>query len=83
VINIFSHFENYLSGEWVIWLQKGLSSLFVDLDDTKKKKEYIALRQKKIWDFKKKIFQLGWDYIYLDERKDVYKDIYAFMKKRS
>jgi hypothetical protein len=82
VINIFSRFENYLEGEWVVWLKKGTQSLFIDLDDQKKKKEYVALRTKKLQDFKKKVLQFWWDYIYLDETKDAYKDIYTLMKKR-
>ena len=83
MIHIFSHFENYLDGEWIIWLKKGFKSLFVDLDDIQKKNEYITLRKKKIQDFKKKVFQLWADYIYLDETKDAYKDIFSLMKKRS
>jgi len=83
VVHIFSHFENYLDGEWVIWLKKGFKNVFIDLDDLDKKNEYITLRKQKIKDFKKKVFQLWADYIYLDETKDAYKDIFSLMKKRS
>jgi uncharacterized protein (DUF58 family) len=82
VVHIFSHFENYLDGGGVLWLKGGSVDLFIDLDDDVKKQEYIGLRREKLRLFQKKILQLGGSYIFLDEKKNVYKEFFTFMRGR-
>ena len=82
VVNIFSYFENFLDWNWVIWLKKWVKSLFIDLDDKNKKNKYINLRQEKIANFKKKVINFWWGYIYLDKKSNIFKEIYTFFRRR-
>lgn len=83
VINIFISFENTLESHGIQWLKNKSNRIVIDIDDAKKRKEYIELRKKKIIDFKRKVRRYWADYLYIDENINIYSAFLKLMKNRS
>ncbi len=82
-INIFDSFENTLAlGNSNITLWNDKNELNIDLADTKKKKEYVRLRKEKIESFRHTLQKKWIDYIYIDEKTNIYKELVKLMKMR-
>lgn len=82
-INIFDNFENTLEwDEYVFWFNNSFKNLFIDNSDLKKRDDYKNLRKNKILWFRKKIYNLWWDYLYIDNKKNIYKELFSLMKQR-
>lgn len=78
-INVFDNFENTLSWvKWNIWIWW----ISLNLDNKIKKKEYIALRENKIKNLKKRINIYWWDYLNVDNKSNLYKKLLKLMKER-
>ncbi len=74
VCNLFNHFENFLDWKWVSWLQNDWEKLFVDLD-SKKRQKYIQLRKEKLKNFRNKVIKNNASYLFIDETKNIYKEV--------
>ncbi len=74
--NVFNSFENNLIWDWVIWLNKWLQNIFLDLDNEVKIKKYRELRLMKINELKSFVLKNWGRYILLDETKNLYKEFY-------
>ena len=83
VIHLFHHFENYLNGNWVVWLSQNWKKFYIDLDDIEKKEQYIQLRQSHISEFRSKVLQCWAEYLYLDTHSDVYKQLSQLFYRRT
>ena len=82
-INIFDNFENTLSWyEWIYGFWKFAENLFIDLSDEARIEEYKLLRKTKIDKLKERIYKYGADYLYLDNKVNIFKKLLLFMKKR-
>ncbi len=82
-INIFNNFENTLSWEdWIVWLRSNKNNLFIDLDNKKKIEEFRLLRKARIDKFKKSIYSFWADYLYIDDKVNIFKKLLMLMKKR-
>ena len=80
--HIFHSFENNLNWNGIISLWDQNNSLHIDLDDDFKKNEYIQSRRKKLRIFRKKIIQSWINYLYFDEKSDIFSEFYKFFKSR-
>ena len=80
--HIFHSFENNLNWNGIISLWDQNNSLHIDLDDDFKKNEYIQSRRKKLRNFRKKIIQSWINYLYFDEKSDIFSEFYKFFKSR-
>lgn len=80
--HIFHSFENNLNWNGIISLWDQNNSLHIDLDDDFKKNEYIQSRRKKLKNFRKKIIQSWINYLYFDEKSDIFSEFYKFFKSR-
>lgn len=80
--HIFHSFENNLNWNGIISLWDQNNSLRIDLDDDFKKNEYIQSRRKKLRNFRKKIIQSWINYLYFDEKSDIFSEFYKFFKSR-
>lgn len=82
-INIFDSFENELSSDgflynlWNAWVNS-----FINTRNKKKVLEYKELRKAKLRAFKNKLASYKIDYISLDEKKNIFKEILKFFKTR-
>jgi hypothetical protein len=56
--------------------------LHIDLDDEDKKNQYISHRRKTLKNFRKTVIQSGIDYLYFDEKSDIFSEFYKFFKSR-
>ena len=81
-IHVSTDFENTLSGQGMHFFQNGKQELCIDLDDTKKRGQYIKMRQKKLEKMKRELLTKNIDSIFINETKNPYKEILALMKKR-
>ena len=82
-INIFDFFENNLADENIsltLWLENRFLNLF--LWDKSKINKYKDLRKQKIKDFKWKLKNNNIDYIILDTKTDIFRELMLFFKKR-
>lgn len=75
VCNIFNSFENTLDFWWIVGFNKWDINITLDLDNKKKVREYINLREEKIRNFRSKVIKNWWKYTLLDETKNTYKEI--------
>lgn len=82
VCHLFDSFENTLKGTGVEGFSGGDTVLFVDIGDEKKRQAYVALRTKKIADFRSLVHRYGASYLMLDETQSVYASLYQFMRER-
>jgi hypothetical protein len=80
--HIFHSFENNLNWNGIISLWDQNNSLHIDLDDDFKKNEYIQSGRKKLRNFRKKIIQSWINYLYFDEKSDIFSEFYKFFKSR-
>lgn len=83
-ISIYDYFENNLSDKkfslnlkWAKWFL----SIFFGNDE--KRKKYITLRKQKIENFKNKLRESYIDYIYMDTKTDVFRELLKFFKSRT
>ena len=83
VCNIFHSFENTLYWEWIKWFNNIDKSLHIDISNDSKRQEYIKFRKEKIKNFKRKILKLWWKYLYIDEKSNIYKDLFKLMKSKN
>lgn len=84
--HVFHSFENTLELPDIWDLTLSLSwvgSLNIDLQNQKKKSEFCLLRQEKLKNFSRKILSFWADYLYFDEKKEVFSTLLWFMKKRN
>ena len=72
VLHTFHSFENTLNGTWLIQLSQNEKKITIDLDDTKKKKQYQKLRQKHIHSFRSQVLKTGAKYTYIDTSGNIY-----------
>lgn len=82
VFNVFNSFENTLNSKWIKWLTNWIKSFFIDIDNERKKQEYISLRNDKINNFKRKIRKYGWSYTLFDENTNIYSELLKLMRWR-
>ena len=82
VINIFDKFENTLESKGLIWLKSLRNSFFINLDNKKKVSEYRELRHKKINDFRKEVYRLWSNYVFLDNKSNIIKELLKLMRER-
>ncbi|MDD3646484.1 MAG: DUF58 domain-containing protein [Candidatus Gracilibacteria bacterium] len=83
-ISIYDYFENNLSDKkFSLNLKgaKGFLSIFFGNDE--KRKKYITLRKQKIENFKNKLRESYIDYIYMDTKTDVFRELLKFFKSRT
>jgi uncharacterized protein (DUF58 family) len=81
-IHVSSHFENTLEWHWISRLKWFMKWFTVNLDDEKKRKEYIRKRKEKLDTFAKKIKWFGIDSIFLDEQTSIFAEFLRLMKSR-
>ena len=82
-INIFDHFENNLSKEsYTLKLWNTIKTIFLNLRDEKKVLEYKNLRKQKINNFKKKLNNYNIDYLLIDDKTNIFKELLKFFKSR-
>ena len=82
-INIFDSFENTLElGKNNITLWNEKKELNIDLANIKKKEEYVKLRREKIEKFRHTLQRKRIDYVYVDEKTNIYKELMKMMKMR-
>lgn len=81
-INIFDYFENNLHNvDWYMSLSNNKLFADISLKDKAKVKKFRELRYKKIKEFNN-FLQWYWiSYLYLDTKKDIFKEIYLFFSK--
>lgn len=79
-INIFDHFENFLWWDWFYNFVWKISSL-VNFRNSKKVKQFSTLRKNKILNFRKFLIKNRILYLYIDNKKDIYKELLNFLKK--
>jgi|GEM_PF-2195463 len=77
-IHVFDTFENTLTGSLV----HTTDDIYIDVTDDKKRQQYVDERSRELTDFRHKVIRLGSSYLSLDERENVYKELYTFFKKR-
>lgn len=82
ICNVFHSFENSLDDTGIFWLWDESQQLFVDLWNEEKKQEYRLLRKKKVQNFKSKVIQSWANYLYFDEKMDVFSQLFSFFKNR-
>lgn len=83
-IHIFNNFENtlFLKDKAIIPFWNEVESFYIDLYDEKKRVSYVELRRERLRNFSTQIVKLGWDYLYIDDTKNIFKEFFLFMKKR-
>lgn len=80
--HIFHSFENNLEWSGLVTLGNDKEKLHIDLDDEDKKNQYISHRRKTLKNFRKTVIQSGIDYLYFDEKSDIFSEFYKFFKSR-
>lgn len=81
-INIFDYFENNLYNENInanLW--DSYNFVNISLKDKKKIQKYKDLRSEKIQNFKLFLKKYNIEYILLDTKKDIYRELYLFFSK--
>lgn len=81
-IHISDDFENTLEGSGVHVLKEGKTQISIDLDNTRKKQQYIEMRKKKIATLKQKLLGYKIDSIFISNSDNPYKKILQLMKHR-
>ncbi len=82
-INVFDSFENNLNlGKINMTLWSEWDDLNIDLADEKKKSEYVKFRKEKIDNFSNIMNRNQIDYLYLDETKNIYRELLGLMRMR-
>ena len=82
VCNIFHSFENNLDDKGIVWFTNWDDNLFIDLDNKEKKSQYRELRKKKVIDFRKKVRKSWANYLYFDEKTNIFAELYKFFQSR-
>ena len=77
--NIFNDFENTL--EWDEILKENNTWINIDLTDKNKINHYLKERNNWINILRKNIIKFWWKYLYLNEKKDTYKEFFKLFKK--
>ncbi len=77
--NIFNDFENTL--EWDEILKENNTWINIDLTDKDKINHYLKERNDWINTLRKNIIKFWWKYLYLNEKKDIYKEFFKLFKK--
>ncbi len=82
-ISIFDDFENTLEGiDWLIsFSAEWWDSITINLNDKKKKWEYLSYRQDKLEKFRKMLSKLNIKYLALDNKKNIFSEIFMMFKK--
>lgn len=81
-INIFDYFENNLFNVNAnINLSNSKSIVNISLNDKSKIKKYREIRYRKIKEFNNFLKKYNIEYLYLDTKKDVFKELYLFFSK--
>lgn len=75
-------FEEYLEGNGIKMLKTPSGNIAINLDDTKKKNEYIGSRKQKINILRKELLGYGIDYLEVDINDNPYKKILQLMRRR-
>jgi len=82
-INYFHYFENNLELiDWDLNFTKWNQLLSIDLSNEKKIQQYQKLRHKTLNEFKKELIKSNIDYLYLDTKKNAYKEFYKFFMSK-
>lgn len=81
-INIFDSFENSLDKKWVFNFWDFENELNLDLDNQEMKEKYVLLRKKKINNLEDILQRKKIDYICIDERKNISKELLKLMRNR-
>jgi uncharacterized protein (DUF58 family) len=82
-ISVFDNFENTL--EWMDWIISfsdfSGNSITINLNDKKKKWEYLAYRQEKLENFRKLLSKLNIKYLLLDNKTNIFSKLFLMFKK--
>lgn len=82
-ISVFDNFENTLEWmDWIISFADDLgNSITINLNDKKKKLEYLAYRQEKLENFRKLLAKLNIKYLLIDNKKNIFSELFLMFKK--
>lgn len=82
-ISIFDNFENTLN--WLDWIMTFSdfwdNSITINLNDEKKKLEYVSYRKEKLEKFKKILAKMNIKYLCLDNKTNIFSEIFMMFKK--
>jgi hypothetical protein len=82
ICNIFHSFENSLDDSGIVGFTNWDENLFIDLDNDKKKSKYRKKRKQKVIDFRRKVRKSWANYLYFDEKTNVFAQLYKFFQSR-
>lgn len=80
-IHTLHSFENNLDDE-SIYIVPQNSWLYIDTKNQTKKKAYKEKRKEELASFSHRINSLGGSYLFLDETKNIYQELYSFFRSR-
>lgn len=81
-INIFDYVENNLFSNDIIKLWFWRKVFFINWGNNKKIEEYKSLRKEKLKNFKNKLSKYKIDYLFFDDKTNIFKELLKFFKSR-
>jgi len=80
-INIFDYFENFLWEKWIFNFINSNMNILSNLSSNNRRDNYIKIRKEKIRKFRKTLFKNRIMYLYLDQKRDIYRELINLLKK--